>query len=34
MPEEWNPANCELIAFVTDADTRYVYQAAKSKLIK
>jgi hypothetical protein len=34
LPEEWNPANCELIAFVTDGDTRYVYQAAKTKLIK
>jgi hypothetical protein len=33
IPDEWNPANCELIAFIANSDTKYVIQAAKKSMI-
>lgn len=33
IPDQWDPAHCELIAFITNSDTKYVYQAAKKPLI-
>lgn len=32
LPADWKEDKCELVAFISDGNTRYVYQAAKKKL--